>query len=51
MVNLYYGGRRRLDRISIGQIWRPGDDKKRDGKDDDSKKKTESSGTQVGVKV
>ncbi|HXF67314.1 MAG TPA: protein translocase subunit SecD [Burkholderiales bacterium] len=23
IVNLYYGGRRRLDRISIGQVWRP----------------------------
>ncbi len=23
IVNLYYGGRRRLDRISIGQIWKP----------------------------
>jgi preprotein translocase subunit SecD len=23
MVNLYYGGRRRLEHISIGQIWKP----------------------------
>jgi len=23
MVNLYYGGRRRLDRVSIGQVWKP----------------------------
>ena len=23
MVNLYYGGRRRLDKISIGQVWKP----------------------------
>jgi len=23
MVNLYYGGRRRLERISIGQVWKP----------------------------
>jgi preprotein translocase subunit SecD len=23
MVNLYYGGQRRLEKISIGQIWRP----------------------------
>ncbi|MBI3045318.1 MAG: protein translocase subunit SecD [Betaproteobacteria bacterium] len=23
MVNLYYGGRRRLDKVSIGQVWRP----------------------------
>jgi preprotein translocase subunit SecD len=23
LVNFYYGGRRRLDRISIGQVWRP----------------------------
>ncbi len=23
IVNLYYGGRRKLDRISIGQIWKP----------------------------
>ncbi len=23
IVNLYYGGRRKLDRISIGQVWKP----------------------------
>ena len=23
MVNLYYGGRRRLERVSIGQVWKP----------------------------
>jgi preprotein translocase subunit SecD len=23
IVNLIYGGRRKLDKISIGQIWRP----------------------------
>jgi preprotein translocase subunit SecD len=23
MVNLYYGGRRKLERISIGQVWKP----------------------------
>jgi preprotein translocase subunit SecD len=23
IVNLYYGGRRKLDKISIGQIWKP----------------------------
>ena len=23
MVNVYYGGRRRLERISIGQVWKP----------------------------
>ena len=23
MVNLYYGSRRRLESISIGQVWRP----------------------------
>ncbi|MGV3628403.1 MAG: protein translocase subunit SecD [Betaproteobacteria bacterium] len=23
MVNLYYGGRRKLDKISIGQVWKP----------------------------
>ena len=23
MVNLYYGGRRRLEKVSIGQVWRP----------------------------
>jgi preprotein translocase subunit SecD len=23
VVNLYYGGRRRLDKISIGQVWKP----------------------------
>lgn len=24
IVNLYYGSRRRLDRVSIGQVWKPG---------------------------
>ncbi len=24
MVNLYYGSRRRLDHVSIGQVWKPG---------------------------
>jgi preprotein translocase subunit SecD len=24
IVNLYYGGRRRLDHVAIGQVWRPG---------------------------
>ena len=24
IVNLYYGGRRRLDKVSIGQVWKPG---------------------------
>ncbi len=24
IVNLYYGGRRRLDHVSIGQVWKPG---------------------------
>jgi preprotein translocase subunit SecD len=23
IVNLYYGGRRKLDRISIGEVWKP----------------------------
>jgi hypothetical protein len=23
MVNLYYGSRRRLEKVSIGQVWRP----------------------------
>jgi preprotein translocase subunit SecD len=23
MVNLIYGGRRRLERVSIGQVWKP----------------------------
>jgi hypothetical protein len=23
MANLYYGSRRRLEKVSIGQIWRP----------------------------
>jgi len=27
MVNLYYGSRRRLDHVSIGQVWRPGAEK------------------------
>ncbi|MBX9812517.1 MAG: protein translocase subunit SecD [Burkholderiales bacterium] len=27
IVNLYYGSRRRLDSISIGQVWRPGAEK------------------------
>jgi preprotein translocase subunit SecD len=29
IVNLYYGRKRRLDGISIGQVWRPGAEKKR----------------------
>jgi preprotein translocase subunit SecD len=24
IVNLYYGSRRRLDKVSIGQVWKPG---------------------------
>ncbi len=24
IVNLYYGGRRRLEKVSIGQVWKPG---------------------------
>jgi preprotein translocase subunit SecD len=24
IVNLYYGSRRRLDHVSIGQVWKPG---------------------------
>jgi preprotein translocase subunit SecD len=36
LANVHYGRRRRLDRISIGQIWRPDDDKKKnDRKDND----------------
>jgi len=27
IVNLYYGSRRRLDRVSIGQVWNSGNDK------------------------
>ena len=27
IVNLYYGSRRRLDRVSIGQVWNSGDNK------------------------
>jgi preprotein translocase subunit SecD len=23
IANLYYGSRRKLDRVSIGQVWRP----------------------------
>jgi preprotein translocase subunit SecD len=23
IVNLYYGGRRRLEKVSIGQVWKP----------------------------
>jgi len=23
IVNLYYGSRRRLEKVSIGQVWRP----------------------------
>jgi preprotein translocase subunit SecD len=30
MVNLYYGGRRRLDHISIGQVWKPDNKDKRE---------------------
>jgi preprotein translocase subunit SecD len=29
IVNLYYGRQRRLERISIGQVWRPEDDGKK----------------------
>jgi preprotein translocase subunit SecD len=28
IVNLYYGSRRRLDRVSIGQVWKPGAEKR-----------------------
>jgi preprotein translocase subunit SecD len=28
IVNLYYGRKRRLDGVSIGQVWRPGAEKK-----------------------
>ena len=49
IVNLYYGRQRRLEKVSIGQIWRPKDGKKRDDKDDDSKKKMSS--TPTGAKV
>jgi preprotein translocase subunit SecD len=28
IVNLYYGRKRRLDAVSIGQVWRPGAEKK-----------------------
>jgi len=28
IVNLYYGGRRKLDKISIGQIWKPAEQAK-----------------------
>jgi preprotein translocase subunit SecD len=28
IVNLYYGGRRKLDRISIGQVWKPAEQAK-----------------------
>jgi preprotein translocase subunit SecD len=24
IVNLYYGSRRRLESVSIGQVWKPG---------------------------
>jgi preprotein translocase subunit SecD len=40
MVNLYYGGQRRLESISIGQIWRPGD-KGKDDKDKDDERKND----------
>ena len=36
MVNLYYGGRRRLDHISIGQVWKPDS-----GKDEGGRQKAE----------
>jgi preprotein translocase subunit SecD len=36
MVNLYYGGRRRLDHISIGQVWKPDS-----GKDEGGRRKAE----------
>ncbi|MBA4142240.1 MAG: protein translocase subunit SecD [Nitrosospira sp.] len=28
LVNLVYGGRRKLERVSIGQVWKPADDKR-----------------------
>jgi preprotein translocase subunit SecD len=37
MVNLYYGGRRRLESISIGQVWKPDS-----GKDGGGRPKVES---------
>jgi preprotein translocase subunit SecD len=27
IANLYYGGRRKIDRVSIGQVWKPGAEK------------------------
>ncbi|MEK6592969.1 MAG: protein translocase subunit SecD [Pseudomonadota bacterium] len=27
LANLYYGGRRKIDRVSIGQVWKPGAEK------------------------
>jgi preprotein translocase subunit SecD len=27
LANLYYGGRRKVDRVSIGQVWKPGAEK------------------------
>ncbi len=32
IVNLYYGSRRRLERISIGQVWKGGAEKQAKGK-------------------
>jgi len=48
IVNLYYGRQRKLEKVSIGQVWKPGDDTK-PGKDDDSRKKM--SDTATGAKV
>ena len=33
IVNLYYGRRRKLDKVSIGQVWRPDNDKDKKEKD------------------
>ena len=42
IVNLYYGSRRRLEKVSIGQVWKPKDkgkeDKNKKEQDDDKKK-------------
>jgi preprotein translocase subunit SecD len=27
LANLYYGGRRKIERVSIGQVWKPGAEK------------------------
>jgi len=48
IVNLYYGRQRKLEKVSIGQVWKPGDDTK-PGKDDDSRKKMRDTAT--GAKV